>query len=467
MITSVGEKYHNKVTVNTIAYFYKNPLINWETKLESLPDQVEKIYEDLGDRRQLKKILNDCEQEKVECLILSTLASLGDNLEEIEATITYLESFNVEIISLSEEYKTSDFKIIDNPGKRNKLREIWARVGKELQRRRLLLYHARKRMDSLPPPGRAPFGYLRSNKGYIIDAVNAPIVRDFFRNFILSGSIRSSLKYLEEKYQKKLSPSTARNWLKNPAYRGDLLYIKNIIVSDTHPPIITRQESAQIERILKNNKKFAPKSVSSQYCLAGLLKCQTCQSSLRVNTVNNKKKGYSYLYLTPKTCPKNKSCKSLPYDSVLKRVIETICSIFGEIQNSNKPEDEIERCRNIQKKEIQRIKGELEVIRRLENEGILETQEAKKITYRLKEKMSKIQQKVDQMPPNTLEVIAKSLSNPQLWYDLSNSEKRFYLREFIDTIEVNMEASLDDKLELNFVFANPQINNSWQNKLNK
>ncbi|HIK36509.1 MAG: recombinase family protein [Geminocystis sp.] len=458
---------HREAAVTAMAYFYKNPLINQETKLGCNIGRIEKIYQDIGDRRQLRKLIEDCQNEKPDCLMVSSLASLGDNLEEVEGIITHLESLGVEIIAANEGYKTSDFKVVDTPTKRNKLREIWKQIEKELQRRKLILSHAIRKMETLPPPGRAPFGYIRGNKGYMIDPVNAPIIREFFRVFLLSGSLRRSVKYLEEKYQKKISPSTAKNWLKNPVYRGDLLYNKNTIVSDTHPPIITRQESAQIERLLRNNKKFAPKSVSSKHCLAGLLKCKSCQCPLRVNPVSNKTKGYSYLYLTPTNCPKNKPCKSLSYNSVLTRLIETICNLFEAIKETETERDKIEETRNIEREEIKKIKEKLEVIRRLEDEGVLEEEEAKKITYRLREKMSKMQQKINQMPPNTLGVIAKNLSNPQLWHDLSNSERRFYLREFIDTIEVNMGENHDDKLELNLVFANPQIGNSWQNKLNK
>jgi hypothetical protein len=50
-----------------------------------------------------------------------------------------------------------------------------------------------------------------------------------------------------------------------------------------------------------------------------------------------------------------------------------------------------------------------------------------------------LQSKLDQLPPVNLERIAKTISLEQFWLDLSESERRFYLREFIKKIEVNQE----------------------------
>lgn len=47
-----------------------------------------------------------------------------------------------------------------------------------------------------------------------------------------------------------------------------------------------------------------------------------------------------------------------------------------------------------------------------------------------------LKQQIAKLPPNSLNTIANTLSLPQFWYDLSSSEKRFYLREFVKIIEI-------------------------------
>jgi len=48
-----------------------------------------------------------------------------------------------------------------------------------------------------------------------------------------------------------------------------------------------------------------------------------------------------------------------------------------------------------------------------------------------------------------------NLSLKQFWYDLSEQETRFYLREFIERIYIipNLENSKEYQIELDFIFT--------------
>jgi hypothetical protein len=97
----------------------------------------------------------------------------------------------------------------------------------------------------------------------------APAVKAFFEQFILYGSIRGAARFLDKKYGKKIAPSTAQRWLQHPIYRGDSEYKDGQVIRDTHTPIISRDEAAQVDRLLRRNRQLPPKTVSAERSLAG------------------------------------------------------------------------------------------------------------------------------------------------------------------------------------------------------
>lgn len=148
--------------------------------------------------------------------------------------------------------------------------------------------HARQRQLAHPPPGRAPYGYRRGQDRYTIDRQAAPVVRAFFERFSLYGSLSDVVRFLDRQYGKRISTTTARRWLANPVYRGDLRYQredgKDEIIQNTHAPLISREEAAQIDRRLGRNKHLPPRTASAPRSLAGLVTCAVCQGRFRVTS---------------------------------------------------------------------------------------------------------------------------------------------------------------------------------------
>lgn len=438
-----------------IAYIYTNPII------EKTPDtffwgcEIEAVYQDIGDRQQLTKLILDCEKNTPSYLLIRSLSEFGNNLEEVNHVITKIEKLNIEIIAIEEDYNSSKFKVIKDIKTKEKLRLIWEEIRKKLHSIKLQKSHSNNRLNILPPPGKAPFGYLRGKDSYIINRATSPIVKDFFDRFLLYSSVSDTVRYLEEKYNKKIALSTAIHWLKNPIYRGDLNYKNQDIIADTHTPIISREEAAQIDRILKSHRLVKPRSASANYSLAGLVKCQICQSSFRISKVTNKKYPDKYLYLIPSKCRGDIPCKSIKYGLVLKKVIQKICREFPLLtKNIKTPEPSFIKQQFEQK--IQKKEEILDKIKKLITEDILDEETANIRSYKINLEIAELKQKIAQLPPDNLKNIASTLSNPQFWYDLSPAECRFYLREFIKRIDIipvgNHRENFD--IILIFIFAN-------------
>ncbi len=429
-----------------IAYVYNDPLLE-----ESLPEQyswelkVEKIYQDLGKRQQLQQLLSDCQQKPPDYLLIRRLAELGETVEEVSDRLTLLESLGIEIIATEQPYRSSSLDNNANSGK------LWQEIQQDYLQRKLKLGHARNRLKALPPPGKAPYGYRRGKDRYIIDKSTAPVVKDFFERFLLFGSLRGAVRYLEKRYGKKISPSTGSRWLTNPVYRGDLEYKQGQIISDTHAPILSREEAAQIDRLLRRNSRLPSRTASAPRSLAGLVSCQQCQSKMTVTRVTRRGQKQEYLYLRPINCPQKPSCKAISYQTILEQTIEKICADLPRaVAQLDSPD--LEGIKQALAAEINQKREILEQIPGLKEQRILDEETSNWRSYKLRTEIAQLEDKLAQLPPVNLQAIAQTVSLPQFWLDLSEAERRFYFREFIQTIEIIRFNTNQWDLHLVFIF---------------
>ncbi len=437
--------------MNTIAYLYIDPL------LESPPDEnlwgqeVDCIYQDLGQRQQLLQLITDSQENPPQNLLIRRLEELGDNINEICDRLKQLESLGIEIITIEQDYQSSKFAQENLQDSKLALIQLLEEVTSNKRKERLIQGHARNRLKVLPPPGKAPYGYRRGQDKYIIDKSTAPVVKEFFEQFLLFGSLRGAVRYLAKRYGKKIVPSTGKNWLTNPVYRGDLKYKDNQVILNTHAAILDREEAAQIDRILRRNSRLPSRTASAPRSLAGLITCQKCQLSMTISRVTQRNKKQEYLYLRCHDCPRETKCKAINYQEILQLAITKICEELPiavekvNLQNITIFKDHIKATI----KQKQEILLQLPI---LQNQNILDRETANLRSYKLQTEISELETQLAQLPPENLKAIAKTVSIPQFWLDLSESERRFYFREFIKQIEI---VRLDDNqwdLKLVFIF---------------
>ena len=423
-----------------IAYSYTEPLLEAAPAPEFWGQEVDRIYQDLGGRQQLQQLLKDCEIEPVKYLLIQRFEELGDTVQQVCSHLAQLENLGIEIIVQAE----------TEPRNRKNLLQILSEIQRSQHSRKIRKGHATNRIKSRIPPGKAPYGYRRSKDRYTIDKTTAPTVKDFFEHFLIYGSLRGSVRYLAKKYNKKISVSTGRRWLTNPAYRGDLEYHNGQVISNTHIPIIPREEAAQVDRLLRRNRSLPPRTASAPRSLAGLAICAECRSPMTVTKVTPYRKDKEYLYLRPINCLNQPKCSGLSYEEVLQLTIAGIC------------QDLPDAVAGLQMPDMNSIKGGImgaiafkeQILNQLpaliEN-GILDTETAELRAYKIRTEIAEMQSKIAQLPPVNLREIAQTVSIPQFWLDLSESERRFYFREFIDRIEIVREDKTF-KLQIIFIF---------------
>ncbi|MCC3406668.1 MAG: recombinase family protein [Microcoleus sp. PH2017_10_PVI_O_A] len=423
-----------------IAYSYTEPLLEAAPAAEFWGQEVDRTYQDLGGRQQLQQLLKDCQTEAVKYLLIQRFEELGDTVQQVCAHLEQLENLGIQLI-------VTDEKQTEN---RANLLKLLAELQRSQHSRSIRKGHARNRIKSLPPPGKAPYGYRRGKDKYAIDKTASPAVKDFFEHFLIYGSLRGSVRHLAKKYNKKISVSTGRRWLTNPAYRGDLEYQNGQVISNTHVPIISREEAAQVDRLLRRNSRLSPRSASAPRSLAGLAICAECKSPMTVAKVTAYRKDKEYLYLRPINCLSQPKCSGISYEEVLQLTLAGICrdlpDAIAQLQRPDMNEIKAGIAGAIaSKKQI------IEQIPALIESGILDTETADLRSYKIRTEVAELQSKLAKMPPVNLRETAQTVSLPQFWLDLSESERRFYFREFIDRIEIVRE-NINWKLQIIFIF---------------
>jgi DNA invertase Pin-like site-specific DNA recombinase len=425
--------------VKIIAYIYTDPLIEELPSVEIWGWEIDRVYRDLGGRSELDRLLEDCQAQRCNYLLVRRLDELGDAVSDVRQILSKLQELNVELIATETqiEPQLNLLRLID-------------RIQSDRLSRRMRQGHARNRLKSLPPPGKAPYGYRRSKDKYTIDRSAAPVVKDFFERFTIYGSLRGAVRYLEQKYNKKIAASTGLRWLSNPVYRGDTSYLNGEVISDTHAAILSRDEAAQIDRLLRRNRRLPPRTASAPRSLAGLVKCDRCGQNLTVTTVSAPSRIEKYVYLRPTDCDRDPKCKSILYDRVLNITIDRICEDLPIAVNQIGMPN-LDGVKAAISEDISNKQQAIERLPELISSGILNRETAELRTYKLKTEISKLQSQLATFPPVNLQSLAQAVSIPQFWLDLSESERRFYFREFIKSIEIDPQVDNLD-LHLRFIF---------------
>ncbi len=434
-----------------IAYLYSDPLLDSPSDPAVWGLEVDQVYQDLGGRQQLQQMLAECQAEPAEYLLIRRLEQLGDSLEEISDRLTQIEAMGVQVIATEQSYNSSPATdAITDTNVRAGLLKLLSEIQREANSRRIRQGHARNRLRAMPPPGKAPYGYRRGKDRYILDRSTAPVVKEFFEQFLLYGSLRGAVRYLEKKYSKKISVSTGRRWLTNPIYRGDLGYHNGEIISDTHSAILNREEAAQIDRLLRRNRRLPPRTASAPRSLAGLVVCGECQSHMSVTSVTRPRKDQEYLYLRPISCPKRPKCRAIAYEKVLNSTIQAICQELPRaVAGMNVPS--LDGVRQSLTSQITKNQDILAQLPGLTATGVLDSETAELRAYKLRTEISQLRSRLAALPPVNLQSIAQAVSIPQFWSDLSEAERRFYFREFIRQIEIKRHEKMW-QLELMFIF---------------
>lgn len=340
------------------------------------------IYQDEGfsggnmNRPMFKKLIEDANLKKFDCLICYRLDRISRNVSDFSTLIEHLNKLDVDFISIKEQFDTS------TPMGRAMLyiSSVFAQLERETIAERV-----RDNMYELAKTGRwlggvAPYGFKSSSliyydenmnqkKMYKLEQDNESLdtVKYIFEQYLKLGSLNKLNKFLYENSIKSarnnvFSTSSLSLILRNTAYvrandevinylksknfdvvgtpdniHSILTYAKNtqvpIAAIANHEGVIDASDWLRVQNLLDINTDKAPRAgTGPNTLLSGILKCSICGSNMRLS-YKNSPTGTIIYYIcgTKKTLGKSAcSCKNIRADKIEPLVINTVKNVNVE-----------------------------------------------------------------------------------------------------------------------------------------
>lgn len=334
------------------------------------------IYQDEGfsggniNRPMFKKLIEDANFKKFNCLICYRLDRISRNVSDFCTLIELLNNLDIDFVSIKEQFDTS------TPMGRAMLyiSSVFAQLERETiaERVRDNMYELAKSGRWLG--GRVPYGFKSSCISYFdenmtqrkmytlkINKKDMDTVKFVFEEYLKLGSLTKLQKDLYQLGVKSyfdgfFSTSSLSLLLRNPAYvkadenvlnylknngfdvvgksdetHGILTYAKNtsapIAAISNHEGIISSTDWLRVQKLLDTNKDKAPRAgTGPNTLLSGILKCSICGSNMRLS-YKNSPNGTIIYYICGKKKSLGKSscnCKNIRLDKIEPLVINSI-----------------------------------------------------------------------------------------------------------------------------------------------
>lgn len=433
-----------------------------------LPDR----YDDGGfsgattERPGLKKLLEDIEAGKVNCVVVQRIDRLSRSLSDFCRLAELFERHGVAFISVTQSLDTS------SPMGRFTLNILFsfAEFEREMICARTKDKVAAARRKGRWTGGTPILGYDVAPEGgkLIENKRESERVRAIFDLYLEHQGLIETVKALTSRAwkRKRWTTKTGRKLggsdfdkgslhrlLTNPAYLGKTTY-KGEVFEGEHPAIVDGETFQRVQRLLKRNGHGRNGRNSSNALLKGLLFCAPCNAAMTPARTRKGSKEYRYYCCIGaqkrgwKTCPS----KSVPAGEIEGFVVDQVrcigkdpalrAEVLRQIQSHTEKE------RRAVKAEARRLERALKrhsaAVSRLVAQGAAAAQVAVELekTRLLEAKLSDLKAKAESLERNALEAatVERVLSkfNP-VWETLTAAERGQVLRLLIKRIDYDGE----------------------------
>lgn len=195
-------------------------------------------------RPQFKRLLEEAIEGKFNVILVYKIDRFSRNLRDIILTLDKLANYNIEFISITQPFDTTDAM-----GKAfMRIIAVFAELERDIIRERVSFSMAEKAKKG-HAQHRAPFGYYFKNKCLFVKKTEARIIKNVYNDF-LKGLNRYELA---KKYKKSFQ--TITNILSNPIYYGVIRW-NNHTIPGKHKAIITKKIFDSVQQKMKRRKCF-------------------------------------------------------------------------------------------------------------------------------------------------------------------------------------------------------------------
>ena len=309
------------------------------------------------DRPELKRMLKDISNKKVDIVIVKDLSRLGRNYIEVgELLDSILPLYDVKLISindnidgLNDEEDSYLLKALLNIYNENYPRDISNKVKTAL---------TTKKVNGEFVTSYAPYGYKKSryeknkitidteaakNVKIIFDSIEKGLSKKEIVDILNNKKIRTPMEHIKNINEgKKWNVSMITGILNNKVYVGDLIQQKRkrisfknhkfvktkeeelIITKNNHMEIISKEQFEKVQDIIKHSAKV---NSNNEYDIfSGYLKCTECGSNLTI------RKSKEYTYYACSSHVRKRGCDNK--HTIRKDILEE--KVITEISNRQK-----------------------------------------------------------------------------------------------------------------------------------
>jgi len=260
------------------------------------------------ERPALKRLLNDLESKKVDCVVIYKLDRLTRSLADFGKILELLNRCEATFVSVTEQFSssTSSGRLMMN------MLLTFAQFEREMiaDRTRDKAHAARRRGKWIG--GNLILGYDVTPKGgeLVVNRAEAKKVQEIFRLYLELGSLIPVIEELDRRDWRmkawitregrtrggaKFRKNTLHNLLTNVAYTGRILFEGEIYPAE-HPAIVADESFNRVQEQLKVNKRHGGKRVRNKHgaLLTGLVRCGSCGVAMVHSFTRKKNVVYRY-----------------------------------------------------------------------------------------------------------------------------------------------------------------------------
>ncbi len=390
-----------------------------ERLLEHCKEQnykVVDIYKDEGksartklkNRKDLIRLLDDVKNDKIDRIVMWRLDRWFRNIADYYEVQKILEKYHVDWECSDEEYDTytTNGRLhlnIKLSIAQNESDQTGDRIRFDFEN---MVKNKRPIMGTRCLPLGLKVVGEKKEKRVVKDEETEDIVNDMFDYFELTGSIRKTVSYINEKYKLSILYECISKYLKNPLYYG---HYRD--VDDYCPAYLTKERFDNIQSLIKRNSRDNKKR--HNYIFSGLIRCHECNyvmagASNRNQAYYRCKHHYMDGFCSNKIYVRQNNLEKWLLDNFINQLKEYVSSIENLVQKQNKTI----------KKDISKLNLKLERLNELYIEGRINKEKYEK-EYSLANEEIKKSSVIEQE-----ETIEKNIKN---------YKKLISTKDFIDT----------------------------------
>jgi len=322
------------------------------------------VYADEGisgttdNRAEFQRMLEDCEQGKIDIILTKSISRFARNTVDLLETVRRLKELDIEV-----RFEKEGINSLSDDGEL--MLTLLASFAQEESRSTSenIKWSIQKKFQQGRPNSFNVYGYRWNGKNFIVEPEEAKIVRLIFDNFLKGLSAEQTEVQLEEMGVKSytgghFSNTSIRAILRNEKYTGNMLLQKVFTpdhithksknnegelpqywVENSHEAIISLETYEKVQAEIARRRElgaFANPAITTG-CFTSKIKCGLCDRSFQRSS-RSRKRDNSYKMWICATRRKSQGCKNkdIPETTLKKVCAEVLCidefdeAIFAE-----------------------------------------------------------------------------------------------------------------------------------------